>query len=188
MLRGRDLRVGGRDASIRTDDVRDPAGRRRVGRVAGSVSQPDFSLGVAEERKIEGELLRERRVLGDGVEGDAEDLGVALLKFGAEVPEPETFLRSPRRIGLGIEPENDRLSPVVGETLSLAGVIGDSEVRGLVADVQHFALEPDHISEHGGKYAKRPSRASCHGAPSFGRRGERFISQSLPHLRKTPYA
>jgi hypothetical protein len=53
------------------------------------------------------ELVREGLVLGDGVEGDAEDLDAVLLEVADSITEPAALLGSTRGVGLGIEPEHD---------------------------------------------------------------------------------
>jgi hypothetical protein len=52
----------------------------RVG--VGAVGGADRPVGVADQRKVEGELLGELFVLGRRVEGRAEDDGVLLVVLG----------------------------------------------------------------------------------------------------------
>src|SRR5262245_30923816 len=89
----------------------------------GAVRGADRPVGVADQREGEVVLLGEGLVLGGRVEGDAEDDRVLLIVFGFQVAEPATLRGSTRRIGLGEEPEDDRLAPEVRELHRPAGVI-----------------------------------------------------------------
>jgi len=85
--------------------------------------------------------LGKRGVVLDRVEGDAEDLGVALLKFAVEVAEPATLLGSTGGVRLRVEPENHGLSAVVGEAASLARMVENGEIGSLIAGIKHSASE-----------------------------------------------
>jgi len=78
---------------------------RALGRVdVGAVGGADGPVGVAEEREVEVELLRELLVVGLGVERRAEDDGILPVVLGLEVAEPATLGRSARGVGHRIEP------------------------------------------------------------------------------------
>ena len=99
------MRLG--DPALLVDDVRDPFGVFVLRRFGGSVGDADLAVGVAEQREGEGELVGKARVGVDVVETGAEDGGVLRFVLVDEVPEPGTFGRSARGIGLRIEPEHD---------------------------------------------------------------------------------
>jgi hypothetical protein len=84
--------------------------------------------------------LGKRRVVFDRVEGDAEDLGVALLKFAVKVAEPATLLGSTGGVRLRVKPQNHGLPAVVGEATSFARVVLNAEIRSLIAGFEHPCL------------------------------------------------
>jgi hypothetical protein len=113
--------VGGVDVRVRLlyDSVRaDPiADALRVGGVRGvarTIGQPNRARRIAEKREVEVEFLRERAVVVDAIETDTEDLDVLLGVWLSLVAEPATLFRSSGGIGLGIEPQHDVFSRVVG--------------------------------------------------------------------------
>src|SRR5207245_3767180 len=103
----------------------------------GAVGHPDLARLVREQREGKGELLREGRILGDGIEGDPENLRIGVLEVSVEVAEPATFLRSTGCVGLRLEPEENVLASVVGETAGLSGVVHTLEVGSRIAGFQH---------------------------------------------------
>ena len=132
-----DLRIHLRDLPLLVDQIRDAFGVFIFGAGGCAVREADLALGVAEQRKRELELLRELAVLVDAVEGGAEDLGVLRLVFFDEVPEPGTFSRSTRCVGLRIKPEHHFLTPEIAELRAVASVIHDVEVGGGIAGFEH---------------------------------------------------
>jgi hypothetical protein len=68
--------VGLCDPTLLINDIRDTACVLIARAAGGAVGQTDGSIGVAEKRKAEVELLGEAGVLRDGVEADAEDLSI----------------------------------------------------------------------------------------------------------------
>ena len=126
-----------RDASLLIDHVCD-ASRILIFRAVGrAVRQSDLVIGIAQQRKIELLLVGEFLIRFDAVEAGAEDLRVFGGVFSGEVPEPETFGRSARCVGLWKEPEDDFLSAKVAELDAAAGVIARLELGSSVADFQH---------------------------------------------------
>jgi hypothetical protein len=127
------------DVALRVDDDSDAlrATRARIRRSAiGDAHRP---IGVAEQREVEGELLGERFVLFWRIETDAEDRRVLRIEISLEVAEPATLLRSPRCVGFGEEPQNERLPFEVREANGVAEVILDREIGSLVANAEHIA-------------------------------------------------
>src|SRR5690606_9746700 len=99
MLRRIHLRVSRLDPSLGVDQVGNPAWilrRRAFGRPVG---QSDLPVDIAEQGKLEVELLGERLVLRFRVEADPQDLAVLVLEFTGEIAEPATLGRSARRVG-----------------------------------------------------------------------------------------
>jgi hypothetical protein len=82
--------------------------------------------------------LSKRRVVLDRVEGDAQDLGVALLKFAVKVAEPATLLGSTGGVRLRVEPQNHGLPAVVRKPAGLARVVLNGEIRSLIAYIEHL--------------------------------------------------
>ena len=107
----------------------------RIG--VGAVGGADRPVGVTDEREGEVEFLGELLVVGGIVEGRAEDDGILAVVVGFQVAEPATLGRSARGVGLGIEPEHDRLALEVGQLHGVAGVVAAHEVGRLVAWVEH---------------------------------------------------
>ncbi len=98
------LRVG--DLSI-LDGIGDSS---RVPGIFGgrrAVRHPDLTIGVAEQLEGELKLLGESLVLLDGVEAHAKDDRSRALKLLDSIPESIALNRSPRGVGLGIEPKDD---------------------------------------------------------------------------------
>src|SRR2546425_8997169 len=133
---GVDARVPFLDLALLVDDHAH-ALRALLGVGIGAVGGPDLPIDVADQREVEVELLGECLVLSRGVEGHADDGGTLLVVVGLEVAEPATFRRSARCVGLGVEPEHERLALEVRQLHGLAGVIAAGEIRSLVTWVQH---------------------------------------------------
>jgi hypothetical protein len=129
------MRLG--DAAVLVDHIRDPLRVFVSRRIGGAVCDSDAAVGVAEQRKGEVELLREMGVVGDVVETGAEDGGVLLFVLADEVPEPGTFFRSARCVGLRVKPEHNLAAAQIVKRHGVAVVIQNREVRGFVANVQH---------------------------------------------------
>jgi hypothetical protein len=105
----------------------------RRGVVARAVGEPELSPGVAQQGIGELELLGERGVLLDSVEGDPENGGILRLEGVGVVAEPATLDRSARCVGLGIEPEDQVLAGEVRELDVVAAVIRDAKIGRLGA-------------------------------------------------------
>lgn len=114
MAGGIDVGVRLAHGSIHADPIADALRVRGVRGLARTVGHPHGARRIAEKREVEVEFLRERAVVVDAIETDAEDVNVLLSVWLSLVAEPATFLRSPGGVGFGIEPQHDVLSHVVG--------------------------------------------------------------------------
>ena len=99
----------------------------------GAVLLGDLVVGVGEQGEVEIELVGELGDRLDLVGGDADHTGVGGFVVGAAVADPASLGRAARRIGTGIEVENDGFAPQVGEADLLAALIWQFEVGGFVA-------------------------------------------------------
>ncbi len=140
MLGRRDLRVSLQDHTVRSDEVRDSTWMSGISVGGRAIGDPDLAGGVAQQREGKRALLRERLILGQSVETDSEDFCLLRFELADAVAEPATLNRSARRVGLGIKPEQEALSGVVGKLDGPARVIGSAERRGDLAFLQHDAL------------------------------------------------
>ena len=129
------MRLG--DLPLLVNDVRDPFRVLVLRRIGGTVRDPDFAIGVAQQREREVVLLGELRVGSGIIETDAEDRGVLRGVLRAEVPEPGTLGRSAGCVGLRIKPEHNLASAQIAQRNVAAEVIAHLEVRSLVANLQH---------------------------------------------------
>jgi len=129
------MRLG--DLPVFVDDVRDPLRVFVLWRFGCAVRESDLSIGVAQQREWEVELLGELRVRGDVIETDAEDGGVLRFVLTDEVPEPGTLGRSARCVGLRIKPEHNLAPAQIVQRYVAATMIGHLKVRGFVANIQH---------------------------------------------------
>ena len=101
------------DDALWADHISDPPGVAVAGVLTGLVGETDGAIGVAEEWVGVVELLHEGGVLLEAVEGGTEDDSVLLFQFGGSITEPASLLRSPGRVGLGEEPEDQALAAEV---------------------------------------------------------------------------
>jgi hypothetical protein len=129
------MRLG--DPSLLVDHVGDPFRILVARRIGGTIRDADATVGVAEQREGEVELLRKFGVVRDVVEARAKDGRVLLFVLADEVPEPGTFFRSARGIGLRIEPEHDLASAQIVQRNHVAVVIRDFEIGSFVANLEH---------------------------------------------------
>jgi hypothetical protein len=129
------MRLG--DFPVLVDDIRDPLRVFVFWRFGCAVRESDLSIGVAQQREREVELLGELRVCGDVIETDAEDRGVLRFVLGDEVPEPGTLGRSARCVSLRIKPEHDLAPAQIVQRDVVTSMIGYLKIRSLVANVQH---------------------------------------------------
>ena len=123
--------------AIRTDDNRDAF--RILGAVIGSCTKRNAQLfvGVAQQRIGEVKLLPERAVLFDGVKRHATDGRFLRIKLGLQITEALAFNRSTRRVGFGIEPQDERFAGEVLQRASIAFVVGDREIWSRGAEFEH---------------------------------------------------
>ena len=123
MLRSIYRRISLGDGSLRGDQVTDTFGVGGIGSITSVIGDSDLSAGIGEQGEVEIELLRERRVIGDGIEADPQDLNSSGIELGLAIAEPATFGRSTRGIRLGIEPKEDFPAPIIGEPNRLSVMI-----------------------------------------------------------------
>jgi hypothetical protein len=71
------------------------------------------------------------------IEAGPEDGGVLRFVLVDEVPEPGTFRRSARGIGLRIEPEHDLAAAEIVERNRAPVMIGHFKIRSFAAYFQH---------------------------------------------------
>lgn len=138
---GVDLRIGLLDFSVGPDEKGNPLGVLGVGLFRRSVGEPDLAAGVGEKREVEVEPLRERRVVRDGIEADAEQLDVPGVEFLDPVAEPATLGRSTGGVGLRVEPEHDAAPAVIGEPHQPARMVAHLEVGRARTWLDHGASE-----------------------------------------------
>ena len=87
-------------------------------------------LGIGEKCERQLVLRLELLVRCDVVGTDAEHLGAALAEDVIRVAELAGLRRTTRRVVLGIEVENNGLSPKLAQLDALTGVAGELEVGG----------------------------------------------------------
>ena len=75
-----------------------------------AVGGADRSVGVANQREVEVELLGELLVVGGRVERHTQDHRVLPIVVGLQVAEPATLSGSTRGVGLRKEPQHDGLA------------------------------------------------------------------------------
>jgi hypothetical protein len=137
VLRRVNVAVDVLDLAFGRDHVADAPRVLGVGRVTCAVGHPDLAPLVAQQREVVIELLGEGPVVLDAVEAATENLRVLRLELVVEVAEPATLFRSPRRVGLRVEPEYDALTAQVRKLHFVAEVSLDPEVGRVVTDMEH---------------------------------------------------
>ena len=123
MLLRLDLGVGFPDPTVRSDQVADAPGRAGLGVVTRAISHAHGTVGVAQQRKVVVELLREGGVVRCGVEAGADDNRVLGVELRLQVAEPATLLGSTRSVRLGVEPEKHVLAAEIRKADRVAGVV-----------------------------------------------------------------
>src|SRR5215467_15747557 len=103
----------------------------------GAVGGADGPVGVADQRKVEVELLGELLVVSRAVEGGAQNDGLLAVVVGFEVAEPATLGRSARSVGLRVEPEHHRLAREIRQLHGIAVLIASREIGRLVSGLEH---------------------------------------------------
>jgi hypothetical protein len=134
--RRRDLVVDVLHLAVLADDDRDPLGRARL-RVGRAVGDRELLVDVAQQRIRELALRAEGAVRGLVVERRAEDGDALLVELGLQVTEALAFGRSAGRVGLGVEPEHQRLAGELGERARAAFVVAHGERGSGGADGEH---------------------------------------------------
>ena len=122
------LRVDRAHHAVGTDHHGDPLGVAGAGVRGRAACETELLVGVAEQRIGEAELLPERAVLCDGVERDAADYGVLGVKLGLQVTEALALDRSTGGVGLGVEPQHQRLAGEVAERAGVALVVEHADL------------------------------------------------------------
>ena len=102
------------DLPFGRNHVADSFGVLRVGRLARAVGHPDLAPLITQQREVILKLIGKFSIVINAIEAATENLCVVFLEFGVQVAEPATFLRSPRRIGLRVEPQHDLLTAQIG--------------------------------------------------------------------------
>src|SRR5688572_25946686 len=125
------------DLPVGPDHVREALRVLVLRTLARLVREPDLALRVAQEREPVPELLGERLVLLRRVERDAEHGDALRLVVADSITEPAALLRSPRRVGLGEEPEHDALAAQIRELHLPTEVILHLEIRRHRTDGEH---------------------------------------------------
>lgn len=125
------------DTPVAANDIRDPPRVLGLLRVTRAVGEADFPFDIAQERERILELLREGAVVGRRVEADSEDDGAFRQVLGMKIAEPATLEASAGGVGLGIEPEDDILASVVGQTNGAVLVVPHREFRRRIANLEH---------------------------------------------------
>src|SRR5215208_7723183 len=87
-----------------------------------AVAFGNLVVGIRQQRERQAVLLLELHVRRFVIRADAEDDGPSLAEGVEVVPDPARLRRTARRVVLGIEVDDDRLAPEVGEPNCLAGV------------------------------------------------------------------
>jgi len=127
MIRRLDLVVGLHDRSVGSDQVRDALRVVRALRVERAVC---LALLLVEAEQLEriGELLGKLPVRLDAIEAGSEDDEVLGIELADSITESVAFDRSTRGVGRRIEPEQDVLAGVIGESNGRAIVRLDREL------------------------------------------------------------
>ena len=137
MLGWLDLFVDVGDGASGVDDHRDALGVACGGVSGCAAGDAEDLVGVAEQRIREAKLLPERAVVGDRVERDSAKDSVLGVELGLQITEALAFDRSTGGVGLGVEPEHQRLAGEVAQRAAVALVVEHREVRRLGACFEH---------------------------------------------------
>ena len=103
-----------RDRAIRIDDVGDAPGCT-IGAVSSAVGYTDAAIGVAKQQIRKIVSGGEGGVLLDTVGADTKNLNVFRFVVLDSITESLALSRSARRVGLRIEPEDDRPVGIIAE-------------------------------------------------------------------------
>ena len=101
------LRVCGFDFPMLIDQIADATGVPGLGIRARAVGETELAIGVAQQFVGKIEFLGECGVGVNSIEAHAQNHNAVFFEIGIIVAEPATFNRSSRRIGLGIEPQQN---------------------------------------------------------------------------------
>jgi hypothetical protein len=132
--------VGLADDSFRVDEVGSPQceiGALVVALAYHLVLCADTLVDVGQKVESERLGIGERLVVSRCVEGGAEHDEVGSRDLGGPVTQALALDRSAPGRGLRIPPEEDSVTPEVGERHGCAVLVREAEVRGFGADVEH---------------------------------------------------
>jgi len=105
MVAGVDAVVNARDLALFVDQEADATRVTRLGIVARAVGHPEGAVGVAQQREVEGVLLRKGGVVLDSIEARTQDDDLVFDKIILLVAEPAPFGGSAGSVSLGVEPQ-----------------------------------------------------------------------------------
>jgi hypothetical protein len=125
--------VGARNYPRFVDEEAHALRVRRARIRARAVGERHRAVDVTEQRKGHAEFAREGGVLLHGIETHAEHLNVVLVEIFLMVAEPAPLERSTRRIGGGVEPQQDLHAAKARERKRPAFVRHYREIRSRIA-------------------------------------------------------
>jgi len=145
------------------DNIGDSFGVLSIRTIARAVSQPDFSIGVAQQAEGEIELPGEGQVLFNGIEADAKYFGILCSVFLDSITESFTLGRSAGSVSLWIEPQDHGFAPKIAEADVLPGVGLDCELRCNLPDFEHalIPLRRCEVRKHIAPRGERPTADAC---------------------------
>src|SRR5215831_5973150 len=153
------------DSAFLIDDERGAVGKLLFF-VEDAILLGDRSLEVAQEREIDSLLFGKRRVGGRAVDADAQHLGSGLLEFGDISLIRLELLGSATGECQNVESQHDIfLSQKIAQLHLLAGLVGQAEVRGSVANLEGSGLRCQGGAQDQGQNAPLYSHPFVHRSP-----------------------
>jgi hypothetical protein len=134
--------VGFEDFPLFVDEVTDTLGIAGLHVITRSVCEPYCTLRIAEKKKGELELLRERRILFDSIKTDSEDFHVLSAKVSNLVAEPTTLGGSARGVRLGIEPQQNFFPSAIRQRNFLPLMREEGKIGSYISGFQHTPVPP----------------------------------------------
>ena len=140
---GRGLRDDVADAAVGVDDERRALGaqvRLAVHRLLHphAVELADGVIGIGEQREVQVLLVVELLDLLDRIGRDADDLHAGGRVLGLAIADRAGLRRAARRVGLGVEVQDDRAAAQGRQADGLAVLVGQLEVRCGCAWADHW--------------------------------------------------
>ena len=117
------------NASIRSNDHPDTSGRLGGSVVASAIGHAHAAIDVAQQRKVEVELLAKCSVVRRRIATHTQDGSIDGVVIALEVAEPATLDGSARGIGNRVKPKHQGLSPVVAKSHRVSVIVLDTKVR-----------------------------------------------------------